>query len=77
MICLISAGAGLPPVRDLVTAHLTTAIEIGHDARLLIIGLMLAIGSFLGFGCAPAWITSRMPLRMHVVNRRRKDPICH
>jgi predicted permease len=60
----------LPPVRDLRTAHLTTAIEIGHDARPLIIGLILAIGSFLGFGCAPAWIASRMPVRMGLQSGR-------
>lgn len=53
----------LPPVRDLGTAHLTTAIDIGHDLQPLIIGLALAVGTFLGFGCVPAWITSRMPVR--------------
>lgn len=53
----------LPPVRDLGTDYLTTAIDVGHDARPLIIGLALAVTTFLGFGCAPAWIASRMPVR--------------
>lgn len=53
----------LPPLRDLGTAHLTTALDVGHDARPLIIGLALAAATFLGFGCAPAWTTSRIPVR--------------
>ena len=53
----------LPPIRDFGTDLLTTAIDVGRDARPLVIGLMLGIGSFLGFGCAPAWIASRTPVR--------------
>lgn len=53
----------LPPVRDLRTDSLTAALDVGRDARPLIIGLVLATGAFLGFGCAPAWIASRMPVR--------------
>jgi predicted permease len=53
----------LPPVRNIGTDLLTTAIEVGRDSRPLVIGLVLGMGSFLGFGCAPAWIASRMPVR--------------
>lgn len=64
----------LPSVRDLGTARLTTAVEVGHDARPLIIGLALSLASFLGFGLVPAWIASRMPVReglqsVHVSHR--------
>jgi predicted permease len=53
----------LPPMRDPGTNYLAAGIDVGHDARPLVIGFALAMGTFLGFGCAPAWITSRMPVR--------------
>ncbi len=53
----------LPPVREMGTAHLIIALDVGHDFRPLIIGLALGTATFLGFGCVPAWIMSRMPLR--------------
>jgi len=53
----------LPPVRDLGTDRLTIAIDAGRDTRPLIIGLALAVGTFLGIGFAPACIASRVPVR--------------
>lgn len=53
----------LPPVRNVGTDLLTTALVVGRDSRPLVIGLLLGLGSFLGFGCVPAWIASRMQVR--------------
>jgi predicted permease len=53
----------LPPVRNIGTDLLTTAIEVGRDLRPLVIGLVLGMGSTLSFGCAPAWIASRRLVR--------------
>jgi predicted permease len=50
----------LPPVRNVLTDLLTTDLVVGRDMRPLAIGLMLGMASFVGFGCAPAWIASRL-----------------
>jgi predicted permease len=53
----------LPAVRNIGTDLLTTDLDVGRDLRPLVIGLLLGLGSFLGFGCAPAFIASRRPVR--------------
>ena len=60
----------LPPLRSLGTDHLTTAIEVGRDGRPLAIGLVLGLASFLGFGCAPALIASRMQVKEGLTSGR-------
>jgi predicted permease len=53
----------LPPMRNIVTDILPTDLVVGRDLRPLAIGLMLGMGSFLGFGCVPALIASRLPVK--------------
>lgn len=53
----------LPPVRNVGTALLTNAIDVGRDSRPLVIGLVLGTVTFIGFGWVPALIASRKPLK--------------
>ena len=44
----------LPPIRDLMNSHITTALVVGRDFRPLVIGSVLSLISYFAFGLAPA-----------------------